>query len=339
VYCAAADADAARPMPALGESAMKAQKTTLIKTVVAGLSLLALTFGIPLSSAKAQDKPDYSSTGGVAPVFAAANPNSAAKAKNYFVEFRSRSALSYGHTLLVHGKLNAQGQVGKVSRGQVAGLHPATDSSIPWMIGHIIPVVSERGWSDGDDEDEYVTAAYRVTLTESEYARVSAFIRKHQKDSPMWHAVLYNCNAWVGDVAKFMGLKAPDNTLAYPEEYISTLARLNGGKVTRPNPAPQRSGKPATAGAPKPAKPKPATAAVATTPAAATDPAAKPAAADPNAKPAATTDSAPKPAAAAAPATPKPATTPGAKPTAAKPAPQATAQTTTAVPIPFPERY
>ena len=324
------------------------------RTILAALCGIAFSWGVTLSTANAQEnsapeKPDYT-TGGVEQITAKANPNSTVKVKNYFVEFRSRSALSYGHTFLVHGKLNAQGQVGKVSKGQVAGLHPISESSVPWMIGHLIPVIAERGWSDGDDEDEYVTAAYRVTLTEQEYARVSAYIRQHQKNSPMWHAVLYNCNAWVGDVAKFMGLKAPENTLAYPEDYISGMAKLNGATATRPNPVPKRSGQPATAGAPKPATPKPAataavtpkpaaTAAVTPKPTAATAPAAQPAATDPAANSAATADSAPKPAAAAAPAPPKPAATPGAKPAAAKPPAQAAAQTTAAVPIPFPERY
>jgi hypothetical protein len=60
-----------------------------------------------------------------------------------------------------------------------------------------------------------------------------------------------------------MGLKAPENTLAYPEDYITALAKLNGGKVTKPNPAPVRpataSVKPATVST-KPAAPKPAAA-------------------------------------------------------------------------------
>src|SRR4029079_15077935 len=140
-------------------------------------------------------------------------------------------------------------------------MHPSTDSSIPWMIGHIIPVISEQGWSDGDNEDEYVTAAYRIYLPEDEYARVSAYIRKHQKNSPLWHAVLYNCNAWVGDVAKFMGLKAPDNTLAYPEDYITKLAALNGGKATRPKPPLPQAPLPGVAGTKPAAKPPTHTAA------------------------------------------------------------------------------
>jgi hypothetical protein len=256
------------------------KKTTLRIKLLMAICAIVLTFGMLLPQANAQENPREPAAT-AAPIGTA--PKSAAK--RYFVEFRSRSALSYGHTFLVHGKLNANGQVGKVSKDQVAGLHPATDSSIPWMIGHVIPVVSEQGWSDGDNEDEYITAAYRITMTEPEYARVSAYIRDHQKNSPLWHAVLYNCNAWVGDVAKFMGLKSPGNTLLMPEDYIETLAKLNGGIATRPSEKPQRAAKPrprVAAAKPKPATGAPQTAApqaaapqTAATPAAAEAPAAQ----------------------------------------------------------------
>jgi hypothetical protein len=239
------------PMPASGESAMQATKKISFKTFLAGLAMAALCWGMFSSSANAQENPKESTTTSYT---SAPKPGP----KRYFVEFRSRSALSYGHTFLVHGKLNANGQVGQVSKEQVAGLHPATDSSVPWMIGHIIPVVSEQGWSDGDNEDEYITAAYRITLTEQEYAQVSAYIRQHQKNSPLWHAVLYNCNAWVGDVAKYMGLKAPDNTLLFPEDYITKLAELNGGKATRPNPHLKPAPLPGVGGGQAAARPKPA---------------------------------------------------------------------------------
>ena len=166
--------------------------------------------------------------------------------KGYFVEFRSRSALSYGHTFLVHGKLNAAGQIGRVTKSQVAGLHPATESSIPWSIGHVVPVISETGASDGDTEEQYVTARYRVLLTKDEYARVAGYIVQRQKNSPMWHAVIYNCNAWVADIAKFMNLKTPDSTLLYPDQFINGIARLNGGQPRQAKPA-QSSAKPVAA--------------------------------------------------------------------------------------------
>ena len=238
---------------------------------LAALCAVALSWGISFPRAIAQENPRESGTASQTPVTISQN----SAGKRYFVEFRSRSALSYGHTFLVHGKLNANGQVGQVTKEQVAGLHPATESSVPWMIGHVIPVVSENGWSDGDTEDEYVTARYRVLLTEEEYAKVSANIRHLQKNSPLWHDVLYNCNAWVGDVAKTMGLKVPNSGL-YPEDFISGLASLNGGTASRPNPS-IRSPLPGTTAKPVAARP------VANKPAAAKPTASRPTTAKPQA--------------------------------------------------------
>lgn len=220
----------------------------LRRKIAVATAAYAVSFAMIASPASAKDDavaPPDSISAGQSFQSSKDVPNAA---RRYFVEFRSRSALSYGHTFLVHGKLNAAGQVGQVKASQVAGLHPATESSIPWMIGHVLPVISETGASDGDTEDEYVTARYRVLLTEAQYANVSAYIAKHQKNSPLWHAVLYNCNAWVADVAKYMNLKSPTSTMLYPEEFINGMAQLNGsqpvqqaGSKPKPKPALKRS--------------------------------------------------------------------------------------------------
>jgi len=145
-------------------------------------------------------------------------------AKHYFIEFRARAAQSYGHTFSIYGRINAQG---KIVSSQVAGLHPFTESAIPWMIGHVVLVPSEIGPSDGDTEDQYVLARFRVVLNEAEYKKVTTFIKQLQDKSPVWHAVLYNCNAFVGDIARFMGFETPTSTLAMPQEYIDKLRDLN----------------------------------------------------------------------------------------------------------------
>jgi len=150
-----------------------------------------------------------------------------ANAGQYFVEFRSRYALSYGHTFVVHGRLNSRGQVGPIRPDQVAGLHPIGEGPQMWSVGHVLPVPSETGPSDGDLEEEYVSARYRVILSEPEYQRVAAHIQEMQHNTPLWHAVMYNCNAFVGDIAKFMGLKAPNNSLLLPPNYVNELAALN----------------------------------------------------------------------------------------------------------------
>jgi hypothetical protein len=154
----------------------------------------------------------------------AGSKTEASAGKPYYIEFRSRSAQSYGHTFSIYGRLNGQG---KIASKAVAGLHPFTESPLPWMVGHLILVPSETGASDGDTEDQYVTARFRVALSQAEYAKVTTFIKDLQKKSPLWHAVLYNCNAFVGDIAHFMGLETPSSTMLMPAEYINGLRDLN----------------------------------------------------------------------------------------------------------------
>ena len=92
---------------------------------------------------------------------------------------------------------------------EVAGLHPASTNEVPYVLGHFLPVPAETGWSDGDLEEQYRSASWRVLLTEAQYNEVVSSIRKLQASSPVWHASLYNCNAFTGDIARSMGYKGP----------------------------------------------------------------------------------------------------------------------------------
>lgn len=152
-------------------------------------------------------------------------------ARPYFIEFRSRAALSYGHTFIVIGRVGS-----KITADNVVGLHPITESAVPWMIGHLVAVPSETGFSDGDIEDAYITARYRIFLTAAEHKKLVADVEKLKAKSPLWHAAVYNCNAFVGDIAKLLGLKAPTNHLQYPKEYITELKQLNNGVKQLPKP-------------------------------------------------------------------------------------------------------
>src|SRR5271170_2700891 len=126
----------------------------------------------------------------------------------YYIEFRSRYAWDYGHAFIVHGR------VGETpTHDSVAGLSPVGDDATAWVIGHYVPVPAETGWTDGDLEDKYVTSRYRVLMNKDEYDRVVAHIKELQRQSHVWSAELYNCNAFVTDVAKNMGLAVPSSTL------------------------------------------------------------------------------------------------------------------------------
>jgi hypothetical protein len=144
--------------------------------------------------------------------------------KQYFVEFRSRTAASYGHSFLFHGKL-AGGN--KFAKFEVAGLHPRGDDPAVYMQGHVMPVPAETGASDGDLDEQYLTARYCVVLGEAEYNRVAAHIRRLQATTKEWHAPTKNCNFFLGEIAEYMRLKAPPSPLLYPESYVNMLRDMN----------------------------------------------------------------------------------------------------------------
>ena len=118
-------------------------------------------------------------------------PASALRSKDhrYFVEFRSRYALSYGHSFVIFGRVNGAGQV---VEKQVAGLHPVSYAALPYIVGHVVPVPAETGASDGDLEDEYRSASWRVMLNKAQYDKAVVSIRKVQKSSPVWNGMTYN---------------------------------------------------------------------------------------------------------------------------------------------------
>jgi hypothetical protein len=213
-----------------------------LRRLLVGFGVLAAGFGLELPVATAQDvmsrpvvaaRPQAQTT----PQLTSAPRRASSSAKRYFIEFRSRAAASYGHTYVVHGRLNARGEI---AQSQVAGLHPAGDrddcencSLLPWLIGHIVPVPAETGASDGDLEEQYVTARWRILLTEAEYRKIAADIGQLQANSPVWHAFLINCNAFGGQVAQAMGLQVPF-WVQYPEDFINSLREMNGGGPPQP---------------------------------------------------------------------------------------------------------
>ena len=147
------------------------------------------------------------------------------KDHQYFIEFRSRYALSYGHSYVVFGRV---GEKGEMVSPEVAGLHPASMSAVPYVLGHFVPVPAETGWSDGDLEEQYRSASWRVLVDEAQYKRTVAYIRKLQASSPVWDATVYNCNAFTADIARHMGYKTPAIWLR-PQEFMTKLREMNAG--------------------------------------------------------------------------------------------------------------
>jgi hypothetical protein len=202
--------------------------------MVAGLCALALSVTSHDPAAAAQGaavaavnpKPDISPQPENATRPATRRTTADKPAMRYFIEFRSRTALSYGHAYVVYGRLDAKGNM---INPQIGAIHPASTSSVPYMLGHFVPVPAEHGATDGDLEDQYVSARYRIIVSEAQYNDVVAYIKELEASTPVWHAFLYSCITFVGNVARHMGLRTPPATW-YPEVFINNLRAMNDGR-------------------------------------------------------------------------------------------------------------
>jgi hypothetical protein len=139
----------------------------------------------------------------------------------YYVDFRARTAASWGHAFVWYGKTSERAV-------EVAGLTPAGDTT-EYVLGYFMWVPSETGASYGDLDPQYLTASYRVYLNEADAKRVFAYIKKLQASSPVWNAETTNCTSFIGSIAEYMGLKVPVRWTR-PEEYVKSLKAMNGGR-------------------------------------------------------------------------------------------------------------
>jgi hypothetical protein len=154
------------------------------------------------------------------PALSAHKPTPGSLKGPYYVDFRARTAASWGHAFVWYGKTSERAV-------EVAGLTPAGDT-LSYMLGYVTWVPSETGASYGDLDPEYLTASYRVYLDEADAQRVFAHIKKLQASSKVWSAEVSNCNNFIGEIADYMGLKTPSRW-ERPEEYVTDLRKMNGG--------------------------------------------------------------------------------------------------------------
>ena len=194
-------------------------QTLIGRSSIRLLLLLAMTAGLGtglgLSAASAQIGSQPQNTRRVAATTGSGQ---------YYFEFRSRQAWDYGHTFVVFGRVGEP-----PSKNNVAGLSPKGDDPQMWLMGHYVPVPSDTGWTDGDLEDRYITARYRVLVSKEQYDRTVPYIRQLQAKSTTWSVELYNCNAFIADIANFMGLKAPSSTWIYPKVFVTNMRKINTG--------------------------------------------------------------------------------------------------------------
>jgi hypothetical protein len=182
--------------------------------------LATLALAVVLASSVAPASASESDKG-TAPVSAPSVRRSEAAKGPYYVDFRARTAASWGHAFVWYGKTSERAV-------EVAGLTPKGDT-LAYLIGYVAWVPSDTGASYGDLDPQYLTAHYKVYLSEADAKRVFAYIRQLQASSPVWNAETANCTSFIGSIAEFMGLKTP-NRWTRPEDYVNALRDLNGGR-------------------------------------------------------------------------------------------------------------
>ncbi len=92
-------------------------------------------------------------------------PGSGSAKGPYYVDFRARTAASWGHAFVWFGKTSERAV-------EVAGLTPAGDT-LPYVIGHLMWVPSETGASYGDLDPQYLTPKYPIALRLSVASQIS----------------------------------------------------------------------------------------------------------------------------------------------------------------------
>jgi hypothetical protein len=123
----------------------------------------------------------------------------------------------------------------EIVESHIAGFFPAGDtrdcvncSVLNWTIGHLIFVPSELGASDGDLEEKYVLARYRVWVTKAQYDKVVGYIKDREAHKPMWNALWKNCVDFGRDVAEVMNLKVPFFIWIEPKDFVDRMREANG---------------------------------------------------------------------------------------------------------------
>jgi hypothetical protein len=197
------------------------RQTRLAPCLLAGLTL-ALLLPCKTESAYAQENDARAGSESSISRTVEDHKRTAEAAKGpYYVDFRARTAASWGHAFVWYGKTGERAV-------EVAGLTPAGDT-LEYVLGHVTFVPSETGASYGDLDPEYLTAHYRVYLNEADAKKVFAYIKKLRASTPVWNAETMNCTGFIGNIAEFMGLKTP-NRWQRPENYVNNLKAINGGR-------------------------------------------------------------------------------------------------------------
>ena len=169
------------------------------------------------------------STGAAAPT-----PVTEAEGYPYYVEFRVAVNGVYGHSYIAYGRLDS---LGRPATAAYADIHPTGD--LPSMVlGHFFPMHAAT-IPEKDTLGYRIARRFRRPVTAAEYGRLNAVIAHIRAARHSWSVLAYNCNDFVADVARAVGMQTPA-TLSLPYDFIPALQAINASKrrqISAPPPA------------------------------------------------------------------------------------------------------
>ena len=140
---------------------------------------------------------------------------------SYYVEFRAAENGVYGHSYLAHGRLD---RLGRPATAHYADVHP-TGELPSAVLGHFLPM-NATTQPDPETLRLPVVSRYRLALNTQQYQHLIMAIARTRAAVQGWSILGYNCNDFIADVARSMGLRAP-NPLTRPYHFIPELRRMN----------------------------------------------------------------------------------------------------------------
>jgi len=147
-----------------------------------------------------------------------------------YIEFRQRftPGIPSGHLYVVFGRLDADGNpvtrlyTGLFPKGSVFGLYG----------GAVVPMPADLTPSYADCHFT-PNAAYRVSLTESQYQQLLGKVQANLANPPMWRMFGYNCNNYAASLGSVAGLVEPANRARPAFSYIYAYIEANGDTVLK----------------------------------------------------------------------------------------------------------
>jgi hypothetical protein len=139
----------------------------------------------------------------------------------YYVEFRVAVDGVYGHSYIAYGHLNALGQPATTT---YADIHPT--GSVPSMVlGHFFPMEAATT-PEKETLGFKIASRFRRPLTVAEYRKLNSVIARIRAAGHAWSVLAYNCNDFVADVARGIGMQAPSSLLPC-YDFIPKLQAMN----------------------------------------------------------------------------------------------------------------